>query len=409
MYSEWIENNPFVKDNRMGSRNCWVESVYVDLIKISHFGGTLQYDETRFEHMRIYLAEYWWCEEVLGEPGPGTFYNGAGGVSGSGTGVTTDLQTPPNNMIDLDCWQNGLTASVKAEIKELLSTTYSPCDEDAIEDLVTHILIDKCTERSENESSNSDNDPFLETLEDALFGQEILDEIKAGLEGKDYIVEDKSFRLACPKLYCVYNKMLMHNNNFICKYVAPTFNSDKFKITIKVAEAGAGSSGHFTYNAETKEGELTFDPILCNKTDQVGLMAIILHEFVHVELARQMYGKGLDINNLADWYTFYPKYVDFLIDKYNTLGMQDVHHHMMIEFENIINKMAETLYNIFNGGAHGLTIDHFKLTAANGMFTAMEYTSYKVEGFDLKYGDFISRYASQNAIMHGKQLSIGCQ
>jgi hypothetical protein len=65
----------------------------------------------------------------------------------------------------------------------------------------------------------------------------------------------------------------------------------------------------------------------------------------------------------------------------------------MLEYEKIIDKMAMALYEMFNGAANGLTVDHFKMVAANGLFTAMETHSSPKPGFNTLYGYFENKYS----------------
>lgn len=81
----------------------------------------------------------------------------------------------------------------------------------------------------------------------------------------------------------------------------------------------------------------------------------------------------------------------------------------MLEYEKIIDKMAMALYEMFNGAANGLTVDHFKMVAATGLFTAMEITAYKVDKFDLKYGAFVKKYEPLALDLKQKNLTLGCK
>lgn len=208
-------------------------------------------------------------------------------------------------------------------------------------------------------------------------------------------INEKDLKEKCPSLYCVNNKMIQQSNNFVCKYVTPTFDSDKFKLTLKVADSGAGSSANTEYLGGGK-AIITFDPELCkNGVLQTGQMAKILHEFVHVELARQMFLKGYDFNDINDIKKFYPTLSEYITKIAATQVQSEIHHNIMLEYENIIDKMAQSLFEMFNGKANGLTVDHFKLAAANGLFGVMEHTASTNPNFNKLYGEFISKYEAK--------------
>jgi len=239
--------------------------------------------------------------------------------------------------------------------------------------------------------------------------EDVKKEVDDALEGVDYIVETE-LKENCPELYCLYNKMIQSNNNFICKYVTPTFDSDKFKLSFKVGETGAGSSAHVTYDKNSKSSTLTISPTLCDKDkSQVTLMGIMLHEFVHTELARKMSLKGYNINDINDLYKFYPKLAEYIYDVAATQGQGQIHHNIMLQYENIIDKMALALYQMFDGAANGLSIDHFKMTAANGLFEAMEKNAATNSEFSNLYHEFRTKYEQKGADMQAKNLKLkGC-
>ena len=81
----------------------------------------------------------------------------------------------------------------------------------------------------------------------------------------------------------------------------------------------------------------------------------------------------------------------------------------MLQYDNIIDKMALTLYEMFNGAANGLTVEHFKMVAANGLFQAMEVNSASNNNFKNLYLEFVSKYQSKDAELKSKSLKIfGC-
>ena len=70
---------------------------------------------------------------------------------------------------------------------------------------------------------------------------------------------------------------------------------------------------------------------------------------------------------------FYPTLANYFEDlAENNAPKDEIHHYIMLKYDNIIDKMALTLNEMFNGAANGLTVEHFKMVAANGLFTVME-------------------------------------
>ena len=57
----------------------------------------------------------------------------------------------------------------------------------------------------------------------------------------------------------------------------------------------------------------------------------------------------------------------------------------MLDYYKIIDKIATTPYEMFNGAANGLTVEHFKMVAANGLFQAMEVNAASNSNFKNLY------------------------
>jgi len=90
-------------------------------------------------------------------------------------------------------------------------------------------------------------------------------------------------------------------------------------------------------------------------------------------------------------------------------GEDQIHHNIMIEYDKIIDKMALSLFQQFNGESNGLTIDHFKMVAANGLFEAMEANAASNNNFKNLYLEFKSKYESKDAELKAKKLKLsGC-
>ncbi|MEZ4909689.1 MAG: hypothetical protein R2774_02390 [Saprospiraceae bacterium] len=147
-----------------------------------------------------------------------------------------------------------------------------------------------------------------------------------------------------------------------------------------------------------------------NDAMETSVMTKLLHEFVHVELARQMSLKGYDINEINDLYKFYPKLAEYIHDVAATQGQGDIHHNIMLEYDKIIDKMALTLFEMFNGAANGLTVDHFKMAAANGLFDAMQHhQAPDYPEHNTLYGYFKDKYEVLGNILNSKNLKLaGC-
>jgi len=293
-----------------------------------------------------------------------------------------------------NCKANKLLFFAREDIKEIIDNNLlkDPCNpEISSQEIITNSF-----------NNNCEYDFGLKSL------THILSDI---IQGHDWIVEDpKSFtQQKCPILVCLYNKMLQQNINFVCSYVAPTFDSDKFKLTIKVQDTEDGSTAYATYNHSTKSATLVFDPFNCNKEDEVSLMSTILHEFVHVELMRKMAEKGYNFNDFSNWKYFYPNLADYFenLAKANS-DPSEIHHYLMLSYENIIDKQAKALFEIFKGQSNGLTKQHFYLVAAGGLFYAMEQHNSSVPGFNTLYGEFINKYEPLYNFLKTKNLSIGC-
>ncbi|MBK8622771.1 MAG: hypothetical protein IPN79_13700 [Saprospiraceae bacterium] len=344
-------------------------------------------------------------------------------------GVLTIPNYSPSGIIDVTSDMKCIRGQLGAEISKVLGLSAAEIEKLSIEDLYKKTKVADCLRKTGN-AQDAEKDKLIDfykntDLIDPCTGDEIdkddiilslcqnnkvnIEGLEEALEGLDIIKEDISFnKVTCPILYCLYNKMLKMSNNFVCTYVTPTFDSDKFILNIKVNQAGAGSSAHVTYDPMNKEATLTFDPILCNSTDQVGTMAKILHEFVHVELARKMHLKGYNIADINDYYKFYPKLSNYIYDIALEQGMNEIHHNIMIEYEKIIDKMALTLFNMFNGSTHGLTIDHFKLSAATGLFNAMSFHQSPDPQFTTLLAYFQDKYGEKSNILKSKNLNLGC-
>jgi hypothetical protein len=173
-YYRFLQENLEFRPKSDGTRNCWNEGTHIvwDIINI-----TVVENGALVEHLIahiVHFASYWACEgETWADFGGGWIDPNTNPGGGSGY---SNLQTPPNNIIDPDCWQNGITASVKSEIKKMLENLTDPCQKNAIEQVITNALIDLCSQRSEN-TNTVDADAFVETLEDALFSQEVISDI----------------------------------------------------------------------------------------------------------------------------------------------------------------------------------------------------------------------------------------
>jgi hypothetical protein len=322
---------------------------------------------------------------------PSNYYGGNGGngtiySSLDQTLVTTFPSANPECLLKLN-----------ADIKDLLANAKDPCNQSNLINAVTNIINTSC--------STINTYTYLDqSVKTTILNQQVRD----GLDKVDYIVE-KELREYCPKLHCLYNKMISTNNNFVCKYVSPTFDSDKFELTFKVGAAGAGASANVTYQGGGK-ATLTIDPTLCDGDElQTKLMATMLHEFVHVDLAHKMFLKGYNINDINDYYKFYPKLADYIYNIAATQGQGDIHHNIMIEYDKIIDKMATTLFEMFNGSANGLTVDHFKMAAAVGLFPAMQANAATNNNFNNLYLEFKTKFGAKEIELNRKNLKLpGC-
>lgn len=394
-YYFWLQENKEIRNSSIDSRNCyWITITYYIHTYVgsnSEMVGGMEESEEHFsvtEHSGSFVI----CEElVLTETSDG------GPVGGNG-GVVSQLD---------DCMKKNLTHEAQLYVDNILENYTNPCDKNKIFNLIADILLTHC----QDPENDGEKDWLLgTTLQNLDFSNQVIQEIDKALEDEDYIVENE-LKEKCPTLYCLYNKMIQMNNNFVCKYVTPTFDSKKFKLTFKVAEAGSGTSANVTYQGGG-EATMTIDPSLCDGDElQTSLMAKLLHEFVHVELARQMSLKGYDINDINSYYKFYneglPNYI------YNiaaTQGQDQIHHNIMLEYDKIIDKIALTLFEMFNGKANGLTVDHFKLAAANGLFEAMQHhQAPENSGFNTLRGYFENKYQNLGAILNSKKLKlVGC-
>ncbi|MBK7011136.1 MAG: hypothetical protein IPH36_22130 [Saprospiraceae bacterium] len=227
--------------------------------------------DTNTENVRWYYTYYTyiWCDELVL---PEVIHSSPG----SGGGGGTNLDVPPSTMIDLDCWRNGLTASVKSQIYEILESYINPCDPESINNIINNIMIEACTERSEN-GSGTDNS-FLETLEDAVFGQSILDRIYSELEGVDKIIIDPSFK-NCKNLKCVFEYLELSGSKMFCNNIYKFGTSDKINLTIRVENFYSPGSTEMDKNGG---GVLIkFEDRLCNSTDYLYIAETILHESQH--------------------------------------------------------------------------------------------------------------------------------
>lgn len=216
-----------------------------------------------------------WCDEIVL---PNVTYSidpYEPRILDSGGAPSTDV--PPSTMIDLDCWRNGLTASVKSKIYEILESYFDPCDSESISNIINNILIEACTERSEN-SPGSDNS-FLETLEDAVFGQGILDRISTQLEGVDKIIFDPSYE-KCKNLKCVFEYLELSGSKLFCNNVYKFVTSDVIDLTVKV-ENIPGYDGSTTMSSNGTGVIITYDDFFCNSTDFLYIAETILHESQH--------------------------------------------------------------------------------------------------------------------------------
>jgi hypothetical protein len=277
------------------------------------------------------------------------------------------------------------------EITTMMSSITMPCDdnEDILEDMVVKFCEDNIYYYDPKSISMTADD-----FEDAL-------------EGVDYIIEDQSLA-DCPFLKCLYNKLLEIEDSFICEYLSPSFDSESFELIIQVGDIDEG--GFVEYNSETGITNMFLNENYCDSegSNELLIVAKMLHEFVHAELYRQMLNAGLDPNEINSYYTFYNQWADWIYDKAKQQGTDEVHHHIMLEYDSIIDKIANALYNIYNGESFGLSINHFKWKAANGLFYAMELHSASVPGFYNLYGEFKAEFESLNMELDELTLSLGC-
>lgn len=350
--------------------------------------------------------------------GSNWWQNNWNGSSGQGNGGDTDKDEIQKEEEErkkkelAECVASQSDAETEAMLDEALEDVEFPCKNHKETVMIKNMTKDLvkeawCIEQSDNPGPLQ---PDGTHLKPKMTATDIQNAVNKVLESEDYIVEEE-LKEKCPTLYCLYNKMIQMNNNFVCKYVTPTFDSKKFKLTFKVAEAGSGASANVTYQGGG-EATMTIDPSLCDGDElQTSLMATLLHEFVHVELARQMSLKGYDINDINSYYKFYNESLpNYIYNIAATQGQGEIHHNIMLEYDKIIDKMALTLFEMFNGKANGLTVDHFKLAAANGLFIAMGYhQSPDYPKHNTLYGYFKDKYEALGIILNKKNLKLtGC-
>lgn len=273
-----------------------------------------------------------------------------------GGGINLDV--PPSNLIDLDCWQNGLTAAVKSKIYEILESYIDPCDPEGINNIINNILIEACTERSEN-SAGSDNS-FLETLEDAVFGQGILDRISSKLEGVDYIIPYPSLNKSCPKALCILEKMLNGplGTRFVCDLLAP-FNGENgenqglgFHLLIGAQDfINDGIPETLpTANALTTIGENTgnrpFILLNSNNCDNINLMNIFdtfQHEFIHASIYQELKNMGWNGSNISEGDAFH----QYVMQKYGIQNPTTTQHQLILDY--FVDLMVNSLIEANNG------------------------------------------------------------
>lgn len=239
-------------------------------------------------------------------------------------------------------------------------------------------------------------------------GEEFLDYVDCKIMRDDYITEDSTLN-ECPLLDCIYNALSsQQTNNFVCQYLTPSFDDENFEVIISVGQVSGGGESSYDTTSQQANLILSEDNCISNNPDEVYIAAQILHEFVHIELFRQMVDAGLNPNSFEDYYSFWNSWTDWIYEVALEQGADEVHHHVMIKYQEIMRPLAESLFILFDGESNGLTVDHFMMSAANGLFYAMELHGSNDPNFNTLYSDFTNQYSSLSSELNNLNLSLGC-
>ena len=128
-----------------------------------------------------------------------------------------------------ECVASQSDAETEAMLDEALEDVEFPCKNHKETVMIKNMTKDLvkeawCIEQSDNPGPLQ---PDGTHLKPKMTATDIQNAVNKVLESEDYIVEEE-LKEKCPTLYCLYNKMIQMNNNFVCKYVTPTFDSKKF-------------------------------------------------------------------------------------------------------------------------------------------------------------------------------------
>jgi len=140
-----------------------------------------------------------------------------------------------------------------------------------------------------------------------------------------------------------------------------------------------------------------------DKANEVLAAGQLLHEFVHAEWLQTLILAGKNPENIGSYAALWPVYERYLKDVYEATGsIESVHHSIILYLEETIVTIATDLYNLFNGESYGLTIDHFIMTGANGLFDFMDNQT---------KANFLNKYSNISLEMNNfkPQLSITCK
>ena len=329
----------------------------------------------------------------LGPDGPSDYDGGHNPLNWWEENEEDDLLTELIIDLDLDeedaeCLKNA--PLLEAKIFAFKNSDSSPlCTDKTKEEILKEAIRNFCDCKNSGEC-------------DGKAQSEKMDEV---MDSYDWI-DESGLNECSNRINCLYNKVMSMNTDFVCDYLSPIQDDENVKMEISFGE---------TPNPVTflEDGviNLQFPNDYCNNTDlsDISIVSKLMHEFVHVELMREMINSGLDANNFNDWYNFFPELANYMYEKALEQGVDEVHHHLMIEYENIIDNLAEALFNMFAGSQHNLTIDHFKMAAANGLFGAMEIHASDSEEFNSLYGQFTNNYSELSEDLNDLNLGLGCQ
>jgi len=191
-----------------------------------------------------------------------------------------------------------------------------------------------------------------------------MENFKEALDGADWILLDNSF-LSNEKINCVWENIIMSNNDLMCTTLDNFFGPTKLNLNIYVQNL-TGLNGYTTI-LPSGNLSISIDIDFINKACPIELLKTILHEAIHAKLYNECWPEGVSYNDYVKGFAACAK-ANYLID---IEGLPENQQHIVMT-KWFVEQIGIAIYDYFGGNGG---FEDYEYLAWQGLSQYPEYAN----------------------------------